>query len=366
MKKNLFLIGLFYGLLALQTTLAWPKNVTDILGNQVTLPSPPKRIVLASGYSFLSVAFIDPNPVTKLVAWGSELKRFDTQTYSLFAKQFPELTQLPTIGSGSGDELSAELMISLNPDLVILDAWQEKGSAELTERLKKANIPFIYIDFYQSPLKHTVPSIQLLGQVWDREDAAHQLIDYYQSHMAQLTSRLSAQPLDNPTVLLHAYPGLWECCWSSGSQGVGEYISLFNGRNIGASRFPNANGGSLSLEQIIIDDPAIYIATGHSDVDPNIGLPIGTNIEASLAQRQLQKIIGAPGLSTIHAVENQRVYGFWNYFTISPFNLVGAQVMAKWLLPELYQDIDPQKTMDEMNQRFLPVPLKGTYWIALE
>jgi iron complex transport system substrate-binding protein len=344
----------------------WPKEVTDVLGNKVVLEKAPERIILASGYSFLSLAFVDPKPTAKLVAWGSELKRFDEKTYSLFLNKFPELATLTTIGSGSGNDLSAEVILALQPDLIIMDAWQKEGSATLVEHLQNAGIKIVYIDYYMSPLKHTVPSTRLLGQIMDREEQAEALISFYQSHMDNLTSRLDSPKVATPKVFIHAYAGVWACCWSSGSGGLGEYLELFKGRNIGATAFPNANGGTLNLEYVLMEDPDIYIATGHSGVDPQKGLPIGTGVSRDLALRQLKKIVSTPGLDSLTAVEEKRVYGFWNYFSGSPFNVVGAEALAKWIQPELYQDIDPQKTMDEMNRRFLSQPLEGTYWVSLD
>lgn len=367
MKKYVLSAFLFLGLLS-QPAFAenWPKEVTDVLGHKVVLEKPPERIILASGYSFLSLLFVDNHVTNKLVAWGSELKRFDEKSYLLFTKTFPKLSSLTTVGSGSGSELSAELILSLQPDLVIFDAWQAAGSTILIEHLEEAGIKSIFIDYYMYPLKNTVPSTRLLGQVLDREENAEALITFYQSHMDQLTSRLQGKTLKKPKVFLHAYAGVWTCCWSSGSGGIGEFISLFNGENIGASRFNNANGGNLNLEYVLTEDPDIYIATGHSGVDENKGLAIGTSAKKEAVEQQLKHIVSESGLNALTAVEEHRVYGFWNYFSGSPFNIVGAEVMAKWLQPELYADIDPQATMDEINQKFLPLTLEGTYWVSLD
>ncbi len=367
MKKSLLKCILVL-MFSLSTAFAstWPKNVTDILGNTMTLKEPPRRILLASGFNFVSLTFVHEDPASLLVGWGSDLKKFDAATYDLYRQAFPKLEKLATIGSGNGNELSKELIFSLNPDLVIFDAWQAPSTEQLAGMLRKSGMNVAYIDFYQSPFKHTIPSIRLLGQLLDREEKAEKLATFYQSHLDTLTSRLSTPNLPQPKVLLHAYPGMWACCWSSGSGGLGEYISLFKGVNIGAAKFPTANGGQLNLEYIIQQNPDIYIATGHSGVSKTEALPIGTGIDAKLAQAQLNKVISAPGLSTLKAVKEGHVYGFWNYFSSSPFNIVGMEVMAKWLQPELYKDINPQLTMDEMNKTFLPVPLKGTYWITLQ
>jgi len=367
MKKWLLGLCVVLDLLS-QPVLAesWPKEVTDILGNKVVLDKPPERIILASGYSYLSLLFVDNNITSKLVAWGSELKRFDEKSYLLFAKKFPVLATLATIGSGSGSELSAEMILSLQPDLVIFDAWQAAGSTILIEYLNQAGIKSVFIDYYMSPLKNTIPSTRLLGQVLDQEKHAEELIAFYQTHLEKLTSRLQSHTLKKPKVLLHAYAGVWKCCWSSGSGGTGEFISLFNGENIGASRFNNANGGNLNLEYILTEDPDIYIATGHSGVDENKGLAIGTGAKKDAVLQQLKRIVSESGLNALTAVEEHRVYGFWNYFSGSPFNIVGIEVMAKWMQPELYPDVDPQVTMNTLNQRFLPVALEGVYWIALD
>lgn len=364
--------GVRYLLLALifcasaATAGEWPKELVDVTDQKVVLKQKPQRVILASGYSLLAFSFVHEDPTAVLVGWGSELKRFDEATYKLFLKTFPKLATLKTIGSGSGDELSLETLLSLTPDLVIFEAWQVPRSKSLIELLQKSKIPVAVIDYYQEPMKNTVPSTRLLGQLLDREEKAEAVINFYQQHMTQLTERLNDKNLTHPRVLLHAYPGVWDCCWSSGSGGLGEYISLFKGENIGADKFPTANGGLLSLEYVIKRDPQVYIATGHSAVDPNKALPMGTNVDLALSQRQLKALVEQKGISTFDAVKNGRVHGFWNYFTGSPFNVVGAEVMAKWIQPQLYQDIDPQKTMDEMNQRFLPVPLAGTYWTTLQ
>ncbi|MDR0806469.1 MAG: ABC transporter substrate-binding protein [Enterobacteriaceae bacterium] len=344
----------------------WPKEVTDVLGNKIVLAQQPQRVVLASGYSFVAMSFVHDDPASLLVGWGSELKKFDSATYERYQQTFPKLAALKTIGSGSGDELSAETILSLAPDLVIFESWQAPRSQSLIALLQKSHIPVAFIDFYQSPLKNTVPSVRVLGQLLGREQQSEQLIRFYQTHLERLTSRLNAPNISSPRVLLHAYPGVWECCWTSGSGGIGEYISLFKGINIGADKFPTGNGGLLSLEYLIQKNPQIYIATGHSGVDPQKALPLGTGVDFALSQRQLKKLAAEKGINTFDAVKNGKVYGFWNYFSASPLNIVGAEVMAKWIQPDLYQDIDPQETLNELNQHFLPVKLTGTYWLTLQ
>jgi iron complex transport system substrate-binding protein len=39
--------------------------------------------------------------------------------------------------------------------------------------------------------------------------------------------------------------------------------------------------------------------------------------------------------------------------------------MAKWIHPELFADLNPRATLDEINSRFLAVPYRGDYWVDL-
>ena len=51
--------------------------------------------------------------------------------------------------------------------------------------------------------------------------------------------------------------------------------------------------------------------------------------------------------------------------------LTGAQcaqaaieLLAKWIHPELFADVDAQQTFEDINRRFLDTPLAGHYWIS--
>ena len=38
--------------------------------------------------------------------------------------------------------------------------------------------------------------------------------------------------------------------------------------------------------------------------------------------------------------------------------------MAKWINPQKLAALDPQHTLQEINQQFLGMPLQGSYWIS--
>jgi len=55
----------------------------------------------------------------------------------------------------------------------------------------------------------------------------------------------------------------------------------------------------------------------------------------------------------------------WHIFYDSPEHLMAVQALAKWIHPELFRDLDPQKTRDEFYARFMPIPQSGVVFTGL-
>lgn len=58
-----------------------PVVVTDIVGRQVTIKRPIKRILLGEGRQLLTLSLIHPDPVSLLAGWPADLIRQDATTY---------------------------------------------------------------------------------------------------------------------------------------------------------------------------------------------------------------------------------------------------------------------------------------------
>ena len=44
---------------------------------------------------------------------------------------------------------------------------------------------------------------------------------------------------------------------------------------------------------------------------------------------------------------------------------MATEILAKWIHPELFADLNPRATLDQINQQFLAVPYRGAYWADL-
>ena len=107
---------------------AAPLSFTDHAGRTVTLEKPAEKVVSVYYLSTSLLAAIGAED--KLV--GIEMK---AETRPLYTEAFPELLELPAVGSGKG--VNVEETAALEPDLVVLPL-KLKDSVEQFEAL---NIP---------------------------------------------------------------------------------------------------------------------------------------------------------------------------------------------------------------------------------
>ncbi len=88
-------------------------------------------------------------------------------------------------------------------------------------------------------------------------------------------------------------------------------------------------------------------------------------IVAGCHRHRLRRVVARPGISTLKAVREGRAHGLSHQLINSPIDIVATEILAKWIHPELFGDLNPRATLDEINDRFLAVPYRGDYWADL-
>ena len=96
------------------------------------------------------------------------------------------------------------------------------------------------------------------------------------------------------------------------------------------------------------------------------GLTIGTGISEADARSSLQRVIDGNRLSALAAIRNGNAHGIWHAFNDSPLHVVFIEALAGWIHPDRFDERTAMKTLDEVNRRFLTVPLDGTYLVDLK
>ena len=71
-------------------------------------------------------------------------------------------------------------------------------------------------------------------------------------------------------------------------------------------------------------------------------------------------------LGLLSAVQHGRVHGIWHLFNNMPLNVLAVEALARWFHPATFADVDPDASLRELNEKFLPVALEGTFWVSLD
>jgi iron complex transport system substrate-binding protein len=347
--------------------------IKDLAGREVTLEGPAKRLIIGEGRFFTSLALLTDNPDDIIVGMQGEFEKFDPAGYAAFKTQFPKIDGIARIGNTSPDSVSAEKIITLNPDVAIFGLRGHGPSIdnkELIAQLEAAGISVVFIDFSIDILNNTPKSIEVIGKVIGKEKRASEFIDYYEGKKSLVANRVKdLNETEKPTTFIEVHAGKIECCTSMANGMLGSLIEFAGGINISAKATP-AVVGHHTLEFLIAEDPDILIGTasgavgGQADKEKPLSLGIGIN-EAE--ERDILKgLAHRPGFDVLSAVRNARIYGIWHNFYNSAWNIYVLMAFAKWQHPTLFADISLQEEMREMQERFLPFQPGGLFSIGLK
>ena len=340
------------------------QTLTDLRGRTVTVPDHINSIAIDDSRFLLALSLIEADPISKLAAWPKDVNRLGEAYYQGLAEAFPAIKSRPLVSS-SAESFDMESMLAADPDVAVVSLSRGPTNAQVAQ-LEAAGIPVVFIDFFIDPFKHQAPSLELLARLTGNQQQAKDYLALREQHLAEIAKRLAEhkdQP--KPSVFMEAHAGITQdCCFSPGSGGVGDYIEFVGGHNIGADVLTKASG-KLNLEYIIASDPELYIATGGPALEKNGGLVLGAGYTEPQAQAALTKVANRHGIADLSAVNKGRVHGLAHQLLNSPLDIVAVEVMAKWVHPALFADLDPAATLQTINDDFLAVPYLGTNWVDL-
>ncbi|KQU81819.1 Fe3+-hydroxamate ABC transporter substrate-binding protein [Ensifer sp. Root31] len=354
-----FVIALFLGVPA-----AAEIRLTDAAGRDVRLAIPAQRIATNESLLLLSLALIDPDPVSRLAGWAAP-QRIDRGFYQSFRARFPSIDSIPVAGGVVGSKTSPEAILAVKPDVFVVSLWDQSWT-QVAATLEAAGVPVVFLDGPandgRGPAETTISSIELLGKVIGREAQAHAFSDFVRPRYALITDR--TRNLRRPSVLIDAHAGE-DCCSTPGRDNrMTEYLKLAGGESIGVG-VPGYDG-RLSAEYVLVKDPEVYIATGGPHLAAQNGLVLGDDITADAASRSFAMLVSSDLRSSLTAVRSGRAHAVSHQLSISVLNVLAFECYARWIHPDLFTDIDPAATLAEINNRFLSVPLEGTFWLDLD
>jgi iron complex transport system substrate-binding protein len=353
---------------------AFAAEITDVTGRKIELELPVKRILLGEARQIhVAAALKGEHVFDTIVGWRDDLIKKDPDSFAGYIERFPAIEELPRFGYIPSGDFSLEAAIALKPDVLTLNLEAQKAVEEagFIEKAAAAGIAVVYLDFRVDPAKNSEKSIEILGQLFGGETRAKEFIDYRRAQIGLVTDRLAkAGAIERPKVFIERSPGITGetvCCRTFGPANFGEMVEKAGGHNIGSDVI-TATFGDLNPEQLVVANPDHVIVTGSNwsaESDLNQFVAVGRGADAPAAREKLRGLMQRPAFASLDAVKAGRVHAVWHQFYGAPYEFVPIQQFAKWFHPDLFADLDPDRTFREFHEKFLPVAYRPGYFVSL-
>lgn len=170
-------------------------TVQDALGRTVTLDKVPERIVIAGKAVFMltDAVYAFPGAMDRVVGISNTNQGRGDFITLLDTKAAEKITLANDVGP--------EQVAALQPDLVILKSYLAES---LGSPLETLGIPVVYLNL-ETPEQYST-DLATLGQVFQNEERAAELIDYYNETVSKVASATAGMDeAEKPRVLLLYY-----------------------------------------------------------------------------------------------------------------------------------------------------------------
>ncbi len=287
------------------TTPEFPIQLKDGLGNVIELEHPAQRIV--------SLA---PSNTEILFAIGAGAQVVGRDSFSDYP---PETQQIKDIGGGFG-QLNTEVIVALQPDLVLASAL---SSAEQVKALQDLGLKVFYLP-NPTDFDGLYINLMTVATLTGRTSEAQALINTLKNRVQVIESKIAAIKT-RPLVFYELDSTQPDAPWTAGPNTfIDTLITKAGGTNFGHEL--NGDWVQVSIEEIIRREPDLILLG-----DATWG---GVTVE-SVASR--------PGWNKLKAVQNGQVFVFDDNLVSRPGpRLVdGLEAMAALLQPQLFPTATP-------------------------
>jgi iron complex transport system substrate-binding protein len=336
----------------------------DAAGRVLRLPRPAERIVL--GFNFEEYAAVaGPGAWDRVVGFNRRqwaINRPAVWRHHLAA--MPALAQLPDIGAAENQSLSAERILSLRPDLFIIHAWGFAAQAEVMARLQAAGVAVLVVDYNAQTTALHRASTLALGAATEQGARAAALADVYEARMASIAAgvaRATSRPAayvelgsGGPGSIGNSYAGtMW-----------GRLIELAGGRNIAEGRIPQG-WSPLPAETVLAERPDHILLVGATWADRPGSVRAGYGVTEAMARDSLRPYAARPGWAALPAVRQGRLATVESGLARSLMDVFALQFLARRFHPALFPELDPEAELRRFHAEWMPLPLEGSWMVAL-
>jgi len=297
----------------------WPKTITDVKGNTLTLEKPVKSVV-GTHNPTMNLAIV-------LGGGGKYIKGFGNKEMAdeLYAIVFPELAEGVT-QIGKGKNINYETVVKLAPDLAILP----ERFAFMVEEFENVGVDALVVLSSQESFSSIMNSLELMGSILDEDERAAEIVAMMQGIIDNVKKAAAGvAEEDKPSVMFLGSSSLLSVATDSLIQT--EIIETAGGVNAVKGLDVKGDFAEVSAEQIVGWNPDI------------IWIP-------QYASYTIDDVLSHEAFKNLTAVKNGAVYQFpsalepWDYPTASC--VLGLAWGACNLHPDKYSASDMMAAAD--------------------
>ena len=280
----------------------YPVSLTDAVGNEITLEKEPERIVS-----------LIPSNTEITFALGQGEKIVGVSDHDNYPEEVQEIEKI------GGMELNVEVIIALEPDVILAHELGLSSAQEAFEQLKEAGIDVFVIEDAQD-IASTYETIDTIGKVVGAEEEAEQVISEMKEGFAEIEELTSAIPEDKRQSVFFENSPAPEIYTAGQNTFIQELLDMIHAENAASD-----HEGWLALdpEAIIELNPDVIITSYGAYIEDPEG-----------------EVFSREGFDSVEAVANERVYDIHaDLITRSGPRLVdGARALAEVVYPELFDE----------------------------
>lgn len=303
-------------------------TIIDMSGREITFDTNIERVV-AIGSALRLYTYV--NGIDMLV--GVERGQQDPSTGRPYIMANPGLQSLPVIGEGNPHSPDPELLIGVNPDVIIAGDIMDEASLRKLEAA--TGIPVVITSCGTEAIfdSKTDQALQIIGKITGQEQRSQDIISFFAQHKQELSSRSAiASESDSKSLYIGAvsFKGIHGIESTVANSPLVETIEA---RNVVDSIGVTGNT-TIDKEQLLIWDPDIIV------IDAN-GL--------ALVEEDYQKI--PEFYNSLSAFKNNEIYlqlPYISYYSNLETALINIYNLGMAIYPEQFEDINGALIAEEI------------------
>ena len=348
-----------------------PIEITDVTGRTVTLKKPAERVVLqwsGAGGPFFTISALMGKDTPKVIAgMDTSLQDYRADMWKHFTAEMPELAKIPVVGTIGDKTFNAEQVVALNPDVIFIPVdLKDQYESDAKAKMDAAGIQTIYIDYHAEKLESHQKSIEAIGKALGKEERAAEINKFYTERVTRVLDRVSKINKPKPTVYLEV-----------GMNGPEEFGNSFSSNYSWGALATMAGAdvitkdvikktSPINPEFILEKNPDIIMIMGSYWPKKPTSMRLGFEATEASSQELLKAFtIERQGWSELKAVENKQVYSAHHGLPREVFDAAVFEYLAKTFYPEEFADVDPEATLKEFYDKFLPFSYSGIWFMHM-